>query len=31
VVASYRALSVLGELRETVDSLPMIEREERPT
>jgi hypothetical protein len=27
LVAAYRALSVLGELRETIDSLPIVEKE----
>jgi hypothetical protein len=27
LVAGYRALSVLGELRETIDGLPVVERD----
>jgi hypothetical protein len=30
LVAAYRALSVLGELRETIDAMPTIECGERP-
>jgi len=29
LVACYRALSTLGELREVVDELPLIEKEEK--
>jgi hypothetical protein len=30
LVASYRALSVLGELREVVDAMPQVAEESRP-
>jgi hypothetical protein len=30
LVAAYRALSALGELREVADALPVIEQEEKP-